>query len=117
MIEPGSGQYLYVKIRGIIMTNSTKCDTTNRIVLHTGGHLHVSVCPKALPYSKHDVVEVFSEGWAISSNAVVLAPGKDPIKHIAVEFVIKEPDNTYTVTWLELTRRLVYQILFTKYTD
>ncbi|XP_051171873.1 uncharacterized protein LOC127288453 [Leptopilina boulardi] len=104
MIDPGPEQYLYVKIHGIIMTNITKCATNNRIVVHTGGNLHVSVCPKPLIDSKYHVVEIFSDGWAVSNNDVVNAPDQNPIKHIAVEFIIKEPD-TYTVTWLELTRR------------
>lgn len=91
---------------GIIVSNNTKCATKNRIIVHTGGAIHVSVCPKPPTDSSHHVVEVFSDGWAISSNAMILAPGQDPIRTIAVEFIVKEPAS-YTVTWLELTRRFV----------
>jgi len=88
------------------MSNSTECATKNRIVVHTGGAIHVSVCPKPTVDSRHHVVEVFSDGWAVSSNAMILAPGQDPVRTIAVEFIVKEPAS-YTVTWLELTRRFV----------
>ena len=106
MIEPGLGQYLYVKVHGKVMTNFTKCATTNRIVLHTGGRLHVSVCPKPLINSRNQIVEVFSDGWAVTSRAEILPHDSNPFKHIAVEFIIEEP-TSYTVTWLELSRRLV----------
>ncbi|KAM0732709.1 hypothetical protein ACS0PU_000870 [Formica fusca] len=104
LIDPGPGQYLYVKMHGIIMSNNTKCATKNRIVVHTGGAIHVSVCPKPPADSRHHVVEIFSDGWAVSSNAMILAPGQDPIRTIAVEFIVEEPAS-YTITWLELTRR------------
>lgn len=111
LIDPGPGQYLYVKMDGIIVSNSTKCETKNRIIVHTGGAIHVSVCPKPPANSRHHVVEVFSDGWAVSSNAMILAPGQDPIRTIAVEFIVKEPAS-YTVTWLELTRRFVTTFLW-----
>lgn len=111
LIDPGPTQYLYVKMHGIIMSNSTECATKNRIVVHTGGAIHVSVCPKPSADSRHHVVEVFSDGWAVSSNAMILAPGQDPVRTIAVEFIVKEPAS-YTVTWLELTRRFVIMIFF-----
>lgn len=57
------------------------------------------------------MVEVFSDGWAVSSNAMILAPGQDPVRTVAVEFIVKEPE-TYTVTWLELARRLVIRNTF-----
>lgn len=104
LIDPGPGQYLYVKMNGIIVSNSTECATKNRIIVHTGGAIHVSVCPKPPAGLSHHVVEVFSNGWAVSSNAMILAPGQEPIRTIAVEFIVKEPAS-YTVTWLELTRR------------
>ncbi|CAL7941517.1 unnamed protein product [Xylocopa violacea] len=104
LIDPGPNQYLYVKMQGIIMSNTSKCATENRIVVHTGGAIHVSVCPKPPAEYRHHVVEVFSDGWAVSSNAAILAPGEEPVRTIAIEFIIKEPD-TYTVTWLELSRR------------
>ncbi|XP_036139984.1 uncharacterized protein LOC118644124 [Monomorium pharaonis] len=106
LIDPGPGQYLYVKMDGIIVSNNTKCDTKNRIIVHTGSAIHVSVCPKPTADSRHHVVEVFSDGWAVGSNAMILAPGQDPIRTIAVEFIVKEPAS-YTITWLELTRRPV----------
>ncbi|XP_048507374.1 uncharacterized protein LOC105683642 isoform X2 [Athalia rosae] len=105
MIDPGPGQYLYVKMRGTIMMNGTTiCDTSNRIVVHTGGVMHVAVCPKPPVDFRHHVVEVFSDGWAVGSNAMILAPGQDPARTIAIEFIGKEADS-YSVTWLELSRR------------
>lgn len=86
------------------MANGTNCATNNRIVVHTGGALHVAVCPKPPTDLHHHVVEVFSDGWAVGSNAMILAPGKDPARTIAVEFIAKEADS-YPVTWLELSRR------------
>ncbi|XP_044012328.1 uncharacterized protein LOC122855201 isoform X2 [Aphidius gifuensis] len=105
LIDPGTGQYLYVKTHGTIMNNNTKCLTSNRIVLHTGGIINVSVCPKPVVDSRHQIVEVFSEGWSASHRSMIVAPGYDPERTIAVEFIINEPD-VYTVTWLEMTKRI-----------
>ncbi|KAK0171076.1 hypothetical protein PV328_008838 [Microctonus aethiopoides] len=104
LIDPGPRQYLYVKTYGIVMKNNSNCLTTNRIVIHTGGKVNVSVCPKPSIDFKHHTVEVFSEGWSANYKSMVLAPGFDPTRTIAVEFIMNEMD-TYTVTWLELTRR------------
>ncbi|XP_043269462.1 uncharacterized protein [Venturia canescens] len=104
LIDPGPGQYLYVKVPGRIVLNTTKCSTSNRIVIHTGGVLHAAVCPRSSADSGEHVVEVFSQGWAASSKMMVVAPGEDPARTIAVEFIINEPES-YTVTWLEMTRR------------
>lgn len=86
------------------MTNNTKCLTSNRIVVHTGGTINVSVCPKPSGDSRRHVVQVFSEGWSASHKAMILAPGFDPARTIAVEFIMNEADS-YTVSWLELIRR------------
>lgn len=104
MIDPGPGQYLYVKTHGTVMKNSTKCLTSNRIVLYTGGTINVSVCPKPAVDSRHQIVEVFSEGWSASIKSMIIAPGHDPGRTVAVEFIINEPD-VYTVTWLEMIKR------------
>ncbi|XP_046475908.1 uncharacterized protein [Neodiprion pinetum] len=104
LIDPGPDRYLYVKMPGTIVTNETNCATRNRVVVHTGGEIHVAVCPKPPPDFRHHVVEVFSDGWAVGSNAMILAPGSDPARSIAVEFIGDEIDS-YTVTWLELSRR------------
>lgn len=86
------------------MSKTTKCETKNRIVVHVGDSPPKSVCPKPPPEMRHDVVEVFSDGWAVSGSSIFPTPGEDPVRTIAIEFIIKEPDS-YTVTWLELTRR------------
>ncbi|XP_024945485.1 uncharacterized protein LOC107272534 isoform X2 [Cephus cinctus] len=104
LIDPGPNQYLYVKMHGTITSNKTSCSTTNRVVIHTGGVIHASVCPKPPTDSRDHVVEVFSNGWAVSSDHVILAPAYDPIRTIVVEFINNEPDM-HAVTWLELSRR------------
>ncbi|XP_023290102.1 uncharacterized protein LOC105700757 [Orussus abietinus] len=104
LIDPGPGHYLYVKMGGTIANNGTECSTSNRVVVHTGGRIHVAVCPKPPADLRHHIVEVFSDGWALGSDATVLAPGDDPARTVAVELIAKEPDS-YSITWLELTRR------------
>lgn len=104
LIDPGPGQYLYVKIPGTVVSNNTKCSTSNRIVVHTGSSMHVAVCPRSQEDSSDHAVEVFSEGWASPSNMMMLGPGEDPARTIAIEFIMNEPDS-YIVTWLEITRR------------
>lgn len=86
------------------MKNGSSCGTSNRVVVHTGGAIHVSICPKPHIDFRHHVVEVFSDGWAVGSNAMILAPGQEPPRTIAVEFIGKEA-GSYSVTWLELARR------------
>ncbi|XP_035718354.1 uncharacterized protein LOC118440021 isoform X1 [Vespa mandarinia] len=104
LIDPAPGQYLYVKTHGSIMTNRIKCATKNRIVLHAGGNIRASVCPKPMEDSREQVVEIFSDGWSVGSANFIPVPGRDPVRTIAVEFLISEPE-AYGVTWLELTRR------------
>ncbi|XP_063975987.1 uncharacterized protein LOC135161918 [Diachasmimorpha longicaudata] len=105
LIDPGPNQYLYVQTHGRIMKNNTKCLTKNRVILHTGGTLNVAVCPRPESDSRHQVVGVFSKGWTTQNYATMLiAPSFDPMRSIAVEFIVNEPD-IHTVTWLEMTRR------------
>ncbi|KAK2587829.1 hypothetical protein KPH14_003929 [Odynerus spinipes] len=104
LIDPAPGQYLYVKTHGLIMSNRTKCATKNRIVLHTGGTIHASVCPQPVDDSRTQVAEIFSDGWSTSYANLIPIPGRDPVRTIAVEFLISESES-YSVTWLELTRR------------
>lgn len=104
LIDPAPGQYLYVKTQGSIMTNRVKCATKNRIVLHSGGKVRASVCPKPMEDSREQVVEIFSDGWSVGSADFIPLPGRDPVRTIAVEFLITDPEP-YGVTWLELTRR------------
>ncbi|XP_034934803.1 uncharacterized protein [Chelonus insularis] len=104
LIDPSPGQYLYVKTHGAVINNNTKCLTSNRIIVHAGGMINVSVCPKPLVDSRHQFVEVFSQGWSANRKKMILAPGFDPARTIAVEFIMNEAD-TYTVSWLELTKR------------
>lgn len=113
LIDPGPRQYLYVKTHGIVAANMTNCATKNRIVIHTAGGQRVSVCPKPSSYSRRNIVEVFSDGWNIIGNkGIILPPDQNPTKTVAVEFIMTEEDS-YSVTWLELSRR--YVILYCPY--
>ena len=109
LIDPGPRQYLYVTVPGTLVSNTTKCSTSNRIIVHTGGTIHVAVCPKPDSNSRRHIVEIFSEGWSTTSKLMIRPPGDDPSRTVAVEFIINEPE-TYTVTWLELTRRFAYSL-------
>uniref|UniRef100_A0ABD2X352 CUB domain-containing protein n=1 Tax=Trichogramma kaykai TaxID=54128 RepID=A0ABD2X352_9HYME len=107
LIEPGQDQYLYVKLPGAYANNRTKCETKNRIVVHTAGRLRAAVCPRPSESIRGNVVEVFSEGWNIphGSNPFQLPlVVQEAPKSIAIEYVMHEEDY-YSVTWLELTRR------------
>ncbi|XP_011496881.1 PREDICTED: uncharacterized protein LOC105361406 [Ceratosolen solmsi marchali] len=108
LIEPGLNQYLYVKLPGTIATNRTKCDTKNRIVVHIAGKLHAAVCPRYSSGWHQSVVEVFSDGWTVSDNAMIVAAPRDAVRSIAIEYIINEDitdGDEYSITWLELTRR------------
>ncbi|XP_068086166.1 uncharacterized protein [Anabrus simplex] len=138
MIEPAPGRYLYVKLRGISLkqqvpaapslgeeANSTnlvvpveqECSTRNRISVHSGGSVHVVICPQPPSAQLHHVVEIFSEGWVISSTKLVHQPVwpltdtlteeqrlADQARSVVVEFLARE-SGTYSLTWLELARR------------
>lgn len=133
LIEPGAGRYLYVKLRGVSLQqrrltpgagNLTQeelqrqhalCGTRNRITLHSGGSVHVVVCPQPPSSQRHHVVEVFSEGWVISSTKLVHQPvlstlpsfeqrAAEQSRSVVVEFLAHEA-GSYSLTWLELARR------------
>jgi hypothetical protein len=130
LIEPGAGRYLYVKLRGVSLQlqdtgNLTKeqlhqqrqvqCGTRNRIALHSGGSVHVVVCPQPPTSQRHHVVEVFSEGWVISSTRLIHQPvlstlpsseqqAAEQSRSVIVEFLAHEA-GSYSLTWLELARR------------
>ncbi|XP_014244260.1 uncharacterized protein LOC106663716 [Cimex lectularius] len=116
VVEPSESKYLYVKVPGIVVGGVGKtgiirrgqCATSNRIEIHAGS-THVIVCPEPLPAYQDSMVEVFSEGWVIANNAERLPPvwskhDRKEIRNILVEFTPRE-SGTYSVTWLELTRR------------
>lgn len=131
LIEPGPGRFLYVKLRGVSlqqrgvtpdMENATNdqlhhqqqqvlCGTRNRIALHSGGSVHVVVCPQPPTSQRHHVVEVFSEGWVISGTKLVHHPvlsteeqAAQQSRSVIVEFLAHEA-GSYSLTWLELARR------------
>ena len=131
LIEPSAGRYLYVKLRGISLqqqvmnpeleniTLTTRqlalCGTRNRIALHSGGSVHVVVCPQPPTSQRHHMVEVFSEGWVISSTKLVHQPvlstlpsseqqAAEQSRSVVVEFLAQEA-GSYSLTWLELARR------------
>lgn len=74
------------------------------------------ICPYSSSSRHHNLVEVFSDGWAITTNdgQPLLAVdkveldrlGNDVSRGVAVEFLGRET-GTYTVMWLELSRRYV----------
>ncbi|KDR18394.1 hypothetical protein L798_07556, partial [Zootermopsis nevadensis] len=129
LIEPAAGRYLYVKMRGVPLqqrwvsadqVNDTNdqahqqqavCGTRNRIALHSGGSVHVVVCPQPPMSQRHHIVEVFSEGWVISGTKLVHHPvfsTEDQVgqqsRSVTVEFLAHEA-GSYSLTWLELARR------------
>jgi hypothetical protein len=133
LIEPAVGRFLYVKLRGVSLqqqrltpeaANLTKeelqhqqalCATRNRIALHSGGSVHVVVCPQPPSSQQHHVVEVFSEGWVISSTKLVHQPvlstlpsleqrAAEQSRSVTVQFLAQEA-GSYSLTWLELARR------------
>lgn len=110
LIDPGPGQYLYVKVNGELMSNSTKCDTKNRVVVHAGGKIRASVCPRegdSSYGSSGSYAEVFSDGWPIGPNTLIVPPDQETARSVAVEFIIQEniEGATYALSWLELRRR------------
>jgi hypothetical protein len=130
LIEPAAGRFLYVKLRGVSLQqhgpaeNATQeelqkqqalCATRNRVALHSGGSVHVVVCPQPPSSQRHHVVEVFSEGWVISSTKLVHQPvlstlpsleqqAAEQSRSVVVEFLAHEA-GSYALTWLELARR------------
>jgi hypothetical protein len=129
LIEPAAGRFLYVKLSGVSLQqrglvaaagNVTQeqqalCATRNRIALHAGGSVHVVVCPQPPSSQRHHVVEVFSEGWVISSTKLVHQPVLSTLpsleqleaessRSVVVEFLAHEA-GSYSLTWLELARR------------
>ncbi|KAG5885527.1 hypothetical protein JTB14_022016 [Gonioctena quinquepunctata] len=129
VIIPAPNKYLYVKIGGSIMKHSTKwtngtvktittgqrCDTANRIMVHTVLY-SAMICPYENAYRHDHRVEVFSEGWHIKTDqesvidGMVLDKieidrlGKELPRMVVVEFYGKEAAE-YPVMWLELARR------------
>ena len=91
------------------------CGTRNRIVLHSGGSVHVVVCPQPPTYQRDHEEEVFSEGWVYSRTKLVqqLVLSKlssleqQPVEQsrgVIVEFLAQE-SGSYSLTWLEISRR------------
>ena len=83
--------------------NKTKCLTKNRIVVQTYENNDLVICPKPI---KNTIVEVFSDGWSVSNNALMLPMGSVESRSMTIEYITKNyEDDYYTITWLELTRR------------
>ncbi|XP_022909988.1 uncharacterized protein [Onthophagus taurus] len=119
-IIPSPHKYLYVKINGIILkqlnrqgnettVSQMKCETPNRITVHTPIYSAI-ICPYESS-SRRNLVEVFSEGWMANKDRPLSVDkisidhlGKELSRSIMIEFLGKE-DATYSVTWLELSRR------------
>lgn len=100
-----------------LASKTPKCDTKNRILVHSGESIHVVVCPQPPAPERHHMVEVFSEGWVLSGSDTVQEPvlnfledeQRDKMlksRSVVVEYLGKE-SGYYSVTWLELTRRFV----------
>ncbi|KRT83919.1 hypothetical protein AMK59_3324, partial [Oryctes borbonicus] len=118
---PSPNKYLYVKLHGIILkhldkqgnettVSQMKCSTANRITVHTPLFSAI-ICPQQAVTRHHNLVELFSEGWHLNQHKFFPVDrigidylGKELPRTIMVEFLGKEP-GTYSVTWLELSRR------------
>lgn len=124
IIPSSHKKYLYVKINGIIMkhtsrllneTNVTpvRCGSRNRIMIHTALY-SAAICPYTSSYRHNNLVEVFSEGWAVTTvngrpaltvdKVDIDRLGGDVSRAIVVEFLGREAAS-YSVMWLELSRR------------
>ncbi|KAL0272396.1 UNVERIFIED_CONTAM: hypothetical protein PYX00_005379 [Menopon gallinae] len=132
IIEPSSGKFLYVKVKGIfiekdlityedvvnnvsIASKTPKCETKNRILIYSGRSVYAVVCPQPSGADKHRSAEVFSEGWVINESEhtpesvlmVMDAEKRNRIlraRNVIVEYLGKET-GSYRVQWLELSRR------------
>ncbi|XP_026678920.1 uncharacterized protein LOC113467125 [Diaphorina citri] len=123
IIEPSSPTtFLYVKMTGVFLPNSNwrettnrtdstlgdfQCATPNRVSIHSGESLHTVVCPSPVYSQRHHIVEVFSEGWVMGSNAPkgwLTTLAKNESRNIVIDFIPRE-HGVYSVSWLELTRR------------
>ncbi|XP_025837357.1 uncharacterized protein LOC108732223 [Agrilus planipennis] len=126
VIIPTGRKYLYVKIHGVILQhfshdgNETKvspmkCLSANRITVHTSLYTAI-VCPYSTT-TRYNLVEIFSEGWHRKKDHGLKSFSVDKIgidylgnelsRSIVVEFLGKE-EGTYSVRWLELSRRRVF---------
>lgn len=119
LIKPKFDYFLYVKMHGVIIPNvqhkvlnisaPVACSTTNRVIIHSSKTVYAVVCPLPVPSHRHHIVEVFSNGWIIETNAapniydLLLYTFKNYSKSIIVEFLPLEP-GTYRLSWLEITK-------------
>ncbi|XP_028030461.1 uncharacterized protein LOC114243244 [Bombyx mandarina] len=132
LIDPSPGHYLYLQVRGSIISEPTLdnftllnnitvapdlrhlCRTQNRIAVYAGGLMPVYICPGSTEQDTEEVVEIFSEGWSKDVDELarhVLQPGPSPDRFdlefprsLAVELIAVEAGN-YFVSWLELSKR------------
>lgn len=97
------------------IVTSVYCGTRNRILVHTALYSAI-ICPYTSSSRYDGLVEVFSEGWTLSSlSGHTTLPveyvhidklGKDVARTVTVEFIGKE-SASYSVMWLEISRRYI----------
>lgn len=113
-----------MRVNGVVMRHSSRrgnetivtsvyCGTHNRILVHTALYSAI-ICPYTSSSRYDNLVEVFSEGWTLSSlDGRTSLPveyvnidrlGKDVPRTVSVEFIGKE-SASYSVMWLEISRR------------
>ncbi|XP_017768622.1 PREDICTED: uncharacterized protein LOC108556850 [Nicrophorus vespilloides] len=99
LIEPEDpvSNFLYLKIRGFEMRNSTMCGSKNRILVHSPSEEEVKViCPDA-----EDSFETLSKGWSYYSFENIRFRHS---RSFVVEFLQREPFGSFAVNWMEISK-------------
>lgn len=105
LVEPEDSftNFIYLKIKGAVMSNSSDCPTRNRIVVYSADadeeSEHHVVCP--FFHGDYDsVVEMFSDGWNVFSYRKMRSRNS---RSFVIEFLQREPGN-FVVTWMEVSK-------------
>lgn len=119
MKEPVIDEYNLSNNITILHEDNNLCMTHNRIAIYPGTLPPIVVCPSPVSQHRHSIVEVFSEGWTVGGNffdfaftpsiSAIDQLGQEKAKSVAVEFIGRDT-GSYTVTWLELTKRCVSEL-------
>lgn len=113
LIEPENPftNFLYLKIKGFEMKNDSYCGTRNRILVHAPGRTTSMriICPDVFV---GNVVELFSEGWAVYSYKHLQAKH---VRSFIIEFLQREPGN-FAVNWIEVSKNPALSLQTTLFT-